>query len=76
MCTGEVLLPSHLPNRFISENHGPPALAFRVGTPMQEVETQLIAHTLKWTHDNRQKAAALLGISRRTLYNKIAKYGL
>jgi len=52
------------------------APAFRVATPIQEVEKQRIAHTLKWANDSRQKAAALLGISRQTLYHKIAKYGL
>ncbi len=76
MCTGEVLLPNHLPKRFITEDHGPPALTIPVGTSIEEVEQQMIAHTLKWTRHNRQKAAAMLGISRRTLYNKIAKYGL
>ena len=76
MCNGEVLLPNHLPNRLISKNHEPPMLTIPVGTPMQEVEQRMIAQTMKWTKHNRQRAAAILGISRRTLYNKIAKYGL
>jgi transcriptional regulator with PAS, ATPase and Fis domain len=76
MCTGEVLLPNHLPNRLISENHQPPILTIPIGTTMQEVEQQMIAQTMKWANDNRQRTAAILGISRRTIYNKIGKYGL
>jgi DNA-binding protein Fis len=37
---------------------------------------KLIARTLEWTDNNRQRAAAILGISRRTLYNKISRYNL
>jgi len=76
MCNGEVLLPSHLPKRLVSEGHEPPTLTIRVGATMQEVEREMIAQTLKWTNNNRQLSAALLGMSRRTLYNKIAKYSL
>ena len=76
MCNGEVLLPSHLPKRLVSEGHDPPTLTIRVGTTMQEVEKEMVTQTLNWTNHNRQLSAALLGMSRRTLYNKIAKYSL
>jgi len=76
MCNGEVLLPSHLPKRLVSEGHEPPTLTIRVGTTMQEVEKEMVTQTLNWTNNNRQLSAALLGMSRRTLYNKIAKYSL
>jgi DNA-binding protein Fis len=36
----------------------------------------MIAQTLTWTKNNRQRSAAILGITRRTLYNKIDKYKL
>lgn len=39
-------------------------------------EKARIAAVLRQTDGNRLKAAALLGISRSTLYNKIARYGL
>jgi len=76
MCNGEVLLPQHLPKRLISGVHEPPVMTIPVGSTMQEVEKKMISQTLKWTGHNRQQAAALLGISRRTLYNKIAKYSM
>jgi two-component system response regulator HydG len=39
-------------------------------------EKQIIADALNKTSQNRTKAAELLGISRRTLQNKIKEYGL
>ncbi len=45
-------------------------------TPMTiaEVEKQLIFSTLKRTSDNRTQAADMLGISVRTLRNKLHQY--
>lgn len=40
------------------------------------IEKERIADTLQKVGRNMTKAAELLGISRRTLYNKIEKYGL
>ena len=43
---------------------------------LQEAERERIASVLLATQNNVSRAAKILGISRRTLYNKIAKYGL
>ena len=47
-----------------------------VGTTIQEMEKELIRSTLASVNGNRKQAAALLGIGERTLYRKIAEYGL
>jgi DNA-binding NtrC family response regulator len=76
MCSGEVLLPEHLPKRFLSEQPSPPTVLIPVGSTIEEAEKEMIAQTLIWANNNRQRCAAILGITRRTLYNKISKYKL
>ena len=76
MCQGDVLLPEHLPQRLRSEPTARPSVSFKIGATLTEIEREIVARTLAFTGNNRKKAAALLGISRRALYNKIAKYGL
>ena len=46
------------------------------GISMGEMEKRLLQMTLEATHGNRSRAAAMLGISLRTVRNKIREYGL
>jgi DNA-binding NtrC family response regulator len=46
------------------------------GTPIREMERQHLENTLALTDGNRTHAAEMLGISLRTLRNKIREYGL
>jgi DNA-binding NtrC family response regulator len=48
----------------------------KIGSISQMTEKQMIIDALNQTNQNRTKAAQLLGISRRTLQNKIKEYGL
>ncbi len=45
-------------------------------TTLEELEKRYIAKVLKMTSGNRSKAARILGLSRRSLYRKLKKYGL
>src|SRR6476620_1981287 len=45
-----------------------------VGTSLRDVERDLVLETLSHTRGNRTAAAHLLGISVRTLRNKIVEY--
>jgi transcriptional regulator with PAS, ATPase and Fis domain len=49
-------------------------LTFPVGTPIEEVERQMILRTLQKTGNNKTRAAALLRISLKTLHNKLKLY--
>jgi two-component system, response regulator FlrC len=49
-------------------------LMIRSGTTVQEMEKALILETLRSTNNNRTEAAKLLGISIRTLRNKLHEY--
>jgi DNA-binding NtrC family response regulator len=50
--------------------------SFHVGMRMDDVEKEFIRMTLATTGGNKQKSAVMLGISRRTLYNKLKRHGL
>ena len=45
-----------------------------VGSSLRDVERDLVLETLSHTHGNRTEAARLLGVSVRTLRNKIVVY--
>jgi len=51
-------------------------VVFRPGMTMDEMERGAIVAALQEVQGNRRKAAGLLGIGERTLYRKLAKYGL
>ena len=48
----------------------------RAGMSLNQAERLLIEKTLEATSGNRTQAAELLGITRKTLQNKIKEYGL
>ena len=48
----------------------------RTGMTVEEAERQLIVQALKEMRGNRTRAAAKIGMSRRTLHRKLKKYGL
>lgn len=54
---------------------GAPSMPAQAGV-VDAVEKNLILSTLKHTGYNKKKTAELLQISRRTLYNKLDKYGI
>jgi DNA-binding NtrC family response regulator len=74
---GTRLLPEHL---FLdpadSANYSQPTLSIKSGMTVREMEKQLITQTLQEVRDNRTRAAELLGISIRTLRNKLKEYKL
>lgn len=61
-----------------SPNHAvPDALnQLRPGVSLESMEKQLLAMTLEATGGNRSRAAEMLGVSLRTVRNKIRDYGL
>jgi DNA-binding NtrC family response regulator len=74
---------AHLPYDFgISVGSRPPAQVFEpdsvrlpVGTTVSDAEKALIQLTLQHTKNNKTRAAEILGISLKTLFNKLKEYG-
>src|SRR6185369_10905134 len=60
----------------LGDRHAPPRIGFGglAGLTVREMERRLIFDTLERTRNNRTQAAKLLGISIRTLRNKLAEY--
>jgi len=78
VCDSSVIEPRHLPPGFgsptphiISDAN---AIKIGVGTTVEEAERQLIVKTLESTHNNKTRAAEILGISLKTLHNKLKEY--
>jgi len=42
---------------------------------LEQAERELIEITLTYTKNNRTRAAEILGINQKTLYNKLKEYG-
>jgi DNA-binding NtrC family response regulator len=72
---GEVLLPGSFPWMAGKRQMRTLAGSSKVYS-LEELEKQHIGRVLKETDGHRGKAANLLGIDRKTLYQKIKKYGL
>ena len=50
-------------------------ISFSVGTTVEAAEKGLILRTLEHTRNNKTRAAEILGISLKTLHNKLKEYG-
>ncbi len=77
LCKTPTIELQHLPVEVVSNNAGEAAAssnAMEVGLTVAEMEKQLIFKTLEHTRNNRTKAAEILGISIRTLRNKLNEY--
>jgi DNA-binding NtrC family response regulator len=78
---GSVVETRHLPVGFgqtmvrSTSTGDPSAVHLGVGTTVEEAERQLILKTLEATNNNKTKAAEILGISLKTLHNKLKEYG-
>ena len=74
LSSGEFIEPKHLPPLVIgSSDPAKPTVSFEPGTTVEEAERRLILMTLEHTRDNKTRAAEILGISLKTLHNKLNK---
>jgi DNA-binding NtrC family response regulator len=79
MCEKDLITRACLPGEFgRTAAKGPSdlsAIKFPVGTTVDAMERELILQTLGATGNNKTRAAELLGISLKTLHNKLKEYG-
>jgi DNA-binding NtrC family response regulator len=65
----------HLPQEFRDFKEKPELVLIKIGTPLEEVEKEMLIQTLRATKGNKRKAAKLLGINVRTIHRKIEEIG-
>jgi DNA-binding NtrC family response regulator len=72
LSTGEFIEPKHLPPLASpAAAASAPAISLEPGVTVEEAERRLILLTLEHTRDNKTRAAEILGISLKTLHNKL-----
>jgi DNA-binding NtrC family response regulator len=85
VCPGDLIGVPQLPVPPLPPGAAPPAapggeaspeveVRLPVGTTVDEAERQLILRTLSHTANNKTRAAEILGISLKTLHNKLNRY--
>jgi DNA-binding NtrC family response regulator len=74
LADGESLGMEHLPPEVHAVDLEGSALRIPLGTSLDEVEREFIQATLRRTGGNKSRSATLLGISEKTLYNKLHRY--
>ncbi|MEQ1868984.1 MAG: sigma-54 dependent transcriptional regulator, partial [Vicinamibacterales bacterium] len=80
LAPGPMIETRHLPPALVDEPVVPvpheAQMALAPGTTVEEAERRLILMTLAHTRDNKTRAAEILGISLKTLHNKLNKLRL
>jgi two-component system response regulator AtoC len=86
LCRGKTIEPQHLPQDITHAAAAPSPAAGIIGAAefdsllldehVETLEKQLIGAALERSDDNKSAASRLLGVSERTLWYKIKKYGI
>jgi len=74
ICPDEFIGPRYLPERIHRQAAAQQHIQIPVGCSTQEAERLLILQTLASAGNNKAKAARILGMSRKTLHNKLALF--
>ena len=77
LCEGDFIEPKHLPPLGLAAQvPSGSQVSLEAGITVEEAERRLIILTLEHTNDNKTRAAEFLGISLKTLHNKLNRLGL
>src|SRR5215204_6447056 len=72
LAEGDFIEPKHLPPTLVAKGEETlPTVTLAPGTTVDEAERRLIILTLDHTRNNKTRAAEILGISLKTLHNKL-----
>ncbi|HEY1851241.1 MAG TPA: sigma-54 dependent transcriptional regulator [Candidatus Binataceae bacterium] len=72
---GPLITPNDLPTEFRWGGKSEASqVQVRLGTTIDDAERELITRTIEFAGGNKTRAAEILGISAKTLYNKLERY--
>jgi DNA-binding NtrC family response regulator len=74
LCGGGAIEPEHLPGELALGGGESAYLKLPYGLPLREIEKEYILATLTRLQKNKARTAQALGISEKTLYNKLYRY--
>ena len=78
ICEGDLIAPKHLPpdlTQAVGVERSD-VVTFTLGVTVEDAEKTLILKTLASVGNNKARAASILGISVKTLHNKLHRYGV
>ncbi len=75
VCEGRVIRKNDLPQDFrIANPREEGFIKIQLGSTLDDVEKEMIMRTLEFTGGNKTRAAEVLGVSAKTLYNKLERF--
>jgi DNA-binding NtrC family response regulator len=75
VCHGRVIRRSDLAHEFQSITSVDGGyVKVRIGSTLEDMEKELISRTIEFSDGNKTHAAQILGVSTKTLYNKLERY--
>ena len=74
LCCIGAIEPEHLPSELAAGGGESAYLKLPYGLPLREIEKEYILATLSRLQNNKARTAQALGISEKTLYNKLYRY--
>ncbi len=76
LCSGELIESKDLPKRILDSELDERGVTIPMETRLEDVERIMIKQNLEAVIYNKARAATILGISLKTLYNKLERYQL
>lgn len=74
LCRSDTLEARDLPQRITEAKSSNQNITLALGTQLAEIEKEVILRTLDQTNNNKTHTAKILGISLKTLHNKLNQY--
>lgn len=74
LCDGDDIGVEHLPPDMVGRSEEPTVFRMPLGRPLDDIEKAYILNNLRANNGNKARTAEILGISEKTLYNKLKRY--